>query len=256
MARYEESRASNPTAKYLDWDQHEQSFSYWDAGLETPARVPVNLPFKFVVIRQRAVIMGFTNDENKDRIYSNELAETDLGFREFNVRTKEGAIACGLWRNIKQQVKENGGSFCKIIHAVCEGEIVCIRVKGSGLLSWGSTVGSLKNRDRIPDEFITVTGFEEGDWNNEKYTYPIFDFAGSLNVTQNKRVDELDAKLDKYYNFVAQEQAKRVAQSPQTQVPAPYQKPLAAQQQPARNLMPTPAPADLFVPDGDDDLPF
>lgn len=258
MARYEEKRATNPTAKYLDWDQHEQSFSYWDANLETPARVPVNLPFKFVVIRQRVVIMGFTNDENKDRIYSNEIQDSRIGFDVFNVRTKDGVIAKGVYKDIKNVVNQNGGRLCKVIHAVCENEIVCIRVKGNGLTSWINTVGTKKNSERLPDEFIIVKGFEEGEYNGEFYTYPVFDFAGSLNVTQNKKVDDLDKKLDKYYFDLSEEQSRRASQIASqivhAEIPQAVQKP--APQQP-RNLMPAAAPADLFLADGnDDDLPF
>lgn len=243
MARHEEFRPANPTAKYYVWDQLLQTFSFWDTSLETPARVPSALPFKFLVLRQRAVIMGFTEDESKDRIYSNEVKESDLGRSEFSVRTKERVIARGLWKNIKKEVNEIGGSYCKIIHAASsDGEVICIQIKGNGLLSWGNLVGLRKNEERLRDEFVMVDGFDQADFQGTPYSFPTFTFAGSLTAAQNKKADELDKQLDRYYDFIAAEKSNRQSQ-PQ---------PAAPQAQPAR----MPAPPELFVRETDDDLPF
>lgn len=249
MARHEEFRPANPTSKYFDWDQISQSFSYWDTSLETPARVPSSLPFKFLVLRQRAVVMGFTEDDNKDRIYSNEVKETQLGISEFNVRTKERVIARGLWKNIKKAVNEAGGNYCKIIHAVSsEGAVICIRIKGSSLLSWGQSVGLRKYEERLRDEFVMVDGFDQGDFQGTPYSFPTFSFAGTLTSAQNKKADELDKQLDRYYDYIATEKANRQAQSHIQQLAAP---------QPQAPSVRMPAPPELFVPEGmDDDLPF
>jgi hypothetical protein len=250
MSRREEYRPHNPTEKYYDWDQVERSFSYWDAT--AAARVPAKLPFKFLVLRQRAVIMGFTEDESKDRIFSNEVKERDLGWAEFNVRTKNYPIAKGTWKNIKDLVKKYGGSYYKVIHAVsAEGEIICIRIKGNGLLSWGNSVGTRKNEERLFDEYVAAIGFEEGDFEGRTYTYPTFAFSGPLTPSQSKKADNLHETLTKYYEFLEKEKLENQRSSPSTQ-------PVAAnvQQSAPQRSLPTPPPIELFVSEGDDDLPF
>lgn len=239
MSRRDEFKPSNPTKKYYDWSQEENSFTHYDS--ESKTRIPVPSPFRFVVLRQRAAIMGFTEDK-KERIFSNAINERE-GNRVFDVRTKDAGIAKGLWKEIKDQVRDAGGSYCKIIHAMDEkGEVVCIRIKGNSLFSWGESVG--RNEERQIDEWICTDSFKEKEFNKEMHSYPEFRFNGSLSAEQVDLVDSVYARLESYFN-TAQEEKKSNSNSGNSQTS--HQSNATSNQSKG---------ADSYQVDEDDDLPF
>lgn len=170
-------------------------------------------------------------------IYSNQVKYTTK--EELNVRYQDGTeMAKGLWKDIKDLVKQNGGHYTKIIYGMdIDGVIICLRIRGEALLSWGHIVG--KNEKRQFDEWILNDAFESKVYDEKPYSVPAFKFGGSVSVEDFKKSDDAHDLLVAYFS------GKQSATPTQT-TSSPHSMPTSE------------PPADLFVPPSqdDDDLPF
>ncbi|MCF0070248.1 hypothetical protein LZD49_07180 [Dyadobacter sp. CY261] len=229
MSRYESTQAVNPVQRYYDWDGQGQTFSHYNS--ESAEQIPETLPFKFFIISERYCVRGF--DENlRQGIFSNVVQY--VGREELNVRWKDGnTIAKGLWRDIKGEVNANGGHYTMVIFAMSElQDLICIRLRGSAIKSWGDTVG--KSRVRQNDEWISVASVGTGENERGTYYYPIFSFGGSLAKEDDEIGAQLAAELKNYREN--KPVAQPVSPTPSTSMP------------PSATLPPP--------TDDDDDLPF
>ncbi|MBO9615590.1 MAG: hypothetical protein J7619_23035 [Dyadobacter sp.] len=243
MGRRDESigQTQNPASCFLEWRSDEGTFSFWDKDSET--RVPIDLPLRFLVLKQMIRITGF-DEIRQQGIYSNEVK--DIRYSPFNVRYQDGTpLAKGLYSEIKPTLKAAMAQYSKSIYAMSEkGELICIRIKGQGLMSWENSIG--KGGQRWQDEWVSVADFETREHNRdgqtETYSVPIFKFDGSLGKDQDEYAEGLYEQIDTYFKFAGSAQ-------PEAQQPLPA---------PASTVtMPQTAAATLpLTPEDDDDLPF
>ncbi len=197
MSRKSEFQAenNNPCKKYMEWKSNDKKFSYYDK--EQSKNILVDLPLKFVTLFEFHGVRGW-NDASESGIYSNEVKY--IGKEELSVKSfKGGAIATGLYKDIKSKVQGAGGNYCKILYVMFESkEIACIMLKGSAVKEWGDF--TQKNRMRLPDEWVLISGAKDMKKGSVKYSVPTFEFDKQLSDDEVLIADDVYNTLNDYRN--------------------------------------------------------
>jgi len=196
MSRRSEVASSyeKPAEMYLEWKSDDKSFSYYDKAQGKNITVD---PGKFLFLMDRSTIKGWS-EADQSGIYSNEVK--NLSTDDLNVRTFSGkAIASGKYADIKEAIQKAGGTFTKSIYAMMDdGTIINFQLRGVSLRQWMDFTA--KSRRRLPDEWITIASVEEGKKGRVTFSFPIFEFSGSLNSKEGDLADqqynELKRKID------------------------------------------------------------
>ena len=184
---------SNPATKFLDWKSNDKSFEYYDKEAQKKVQVP--LPFKFLVLDELYTIKGW-NDASSSSIFSNEvkyISKEPMTVKPF----KGNEIAKGLYKDIKDKVVAAGGHYTKSIYIMLEsGELANLQLKGSAVQKWGDF--TQKTRNRLADEWITVSKALEGKKGAVKFFTPEFGFAKSLSSEESIQADDCYNVLENY----------------------------------------------------------
>jgi len=196
MSRRSEVASSyeKPAEMYLEWKSDDKSFSYYDKAQGKNITVD---PGKFLFLMDRSTIKGWS-EADQSGIYSNEVK--NLSTDDLNVRTFSGkAIASGKYADIKEAIAKAGGTFTKSIYAMMQdGTIINFQLRGVSLRQWMDFTA--KSRRRLPDEWITIASVEEGKKGRVTFSFPNFEFSGSLNAKEGDLADqqynELKRKID------------------------------------------------------------
>jgi hypothetical protein len=207
MSRAEEFNKSfeRPAAKYLEWASDDKQLKYYDH--DTKENVLVAIPIKFIVLMERHTVKGW-HDDSESGIWSNEVE--DLNSEELSVKAfKGGAVAKGLYKNIKDIVQRAGGHYCKSIYIMTDiGEIWNISLKGSAVFAWGEFVK--KDRNRLIGELVEINDAEAMKKGKVSYSVPVFGFGGKIKAAVSKKADEAYDKLIESLSQRAQALAKQV----------------------------------------------
>ena len=186
MSRRSEVASSyeKPAEMYLEWKSDDKSFSYYDKAQGKNITVD---PGKFLFLMDRSTIKGWS-EADQSGIYSNEVK--NLSTDDLNVRTFSGkAIASGKYADIKEAIQKAGGTFTKSIYAMMEdGTIINFQLRGVSLRQWMDFTA--KSRRRLPDEWITIASVEEGKKGRVTFSFPNFEFSGSLNSKEGDLADQ------------------------------------------------------------------
>jgi hypothetical protein len=184
---------SNPATKFLEWKSNDKSFEYYDK--EEQKKVQVSLPFKFLVLDELHTIKGW-NDASSSSIFSNEvkyISKEPMTVKPF----KGNEIAKGLYKDIKDKVVAAGGHYTKSIYIMLEnGELANLQLKGSAVQKWGDF--TQKTRNRLADEWISVSKAIEGKKGAVKFFTPDFGFEKSLSTDEAIQADECFNVLENY----------------------------------------------------------
>jgi len=184
---------SNPATKFLDWKSNDKSFEYYDK--EEQKKVQVSLPFKFLVLDELHTIKGW-NDASSSSIFSNEvkyISKEPMTVKPF----KGNEIAKGLYKDIKDKVVTAGGHYTKSIYIMLEnGELANLQLKGSAVQKWGDF--TQKTRNRLADEWVSVSKAIEGKKGAVKFFTPDFGFEKSLSTDEAIQADECFNVLENY----------------------------------------------------------
>jgi len=184
---------SNPATKFLDWKSNDKCFEYYDKAEQK--KVQVALPFKFLVLDELHTIKGW-NDASSSSIFSNEvkyISKEAMTVKPF----KGNEIAKGLYKDIKDKVVAAGGHYTKSIYIMLEnGELANLQLKGSAVQKWGDF--TQKTRNRLADEWITVSKALEGKKGAVKFFTPEFGFEKSLSTDEAIQADECFNVLESY----------------------------------------------------------
>jgi len=190
------STQSNPSTRWFEWDSDNSCVKYYDK-VEKKS-VMVKLPFTFLVLDQTASITGW-NDPSKSGVYSNEVRSTKaspLLVRSF----KGGTIAQGIYQDIKEKVKSEGGKFTTNVYIAykdgSEYKIGCIMFKGASLQSWSDF--SKANRSKLDTDAIQIASYVEGKKGKVNYTTPVFKVIDASKEAGVKAI-ELDKVLQAYF---------------------------------------------------------
>lgn len=184
---------SNPSTKFLEWKSNDKCFEYYDK--EAKEKVQVKLPFKFLALDELHSVKGWS-DSCQSAIYSNEvkfISKEIMTVKPF----KGNEIAKGLYSDIKEKIKAAGAHYVKSIYVMLEdGSIGNIQLKGASCQSWGEF--TQRNKQRLPDEWVTVKDFTEGKKGAVKYYTPNFSFDKSLSDLEMDQADEAFNILEAY----------------------------------------------------------
>src|SRR3990172_8014581 len=77
-----------------------------------------------------------------------------------------------------------------------DGSLANLQLKGASCQSWGDFTN--KNRQRLPDEWVTVKSSLEGKKGAVKYYTPVFEFDKSLSENEMHQADEAFGTLEAY----------------------------------------------------------
>lgn len=184
---------TNPATKFIEWKSNDKCFNYYDKEAQKNVEIP--LPFKFLVLDELHTIKGW-NDASSSNIYSNEvkfISKEVMTVKPF----KGNEIAKGYYKDIKDKVVAAGGHYTKSIYVMLEdGSLANISLKGSGVQKWGDF--TQKTRNRLADEWVTVTKADDGKKGAVKFSTPSFSFANSISDEEANMADEAFNILESY----------------------------------------------------------
>lgn len=195
MSRKDEVASSytKPAAHYLEWDSESGEFMYYDkqANEGRGAKVPINLT-KFLFLKQMHTIKGWS-EKHEAGMYAAEI--TDLSKEPLTVKTFSGTvIAKGLYSEIKEKLKDEGGRYTASIYAMLpDGTCVNFQMKGVALRQWMEF--TQKTRARLADEWVKIKEVQTGKKGKVTFTFPIFEFDKSLSAKEADLADQTYATL-------------------------------------------------------------
>ena len=242
MSRSQPNISKNPAVRFMEWNGEKGNLKYYDktAG-EKGENIEVPLPFTFLWLDQTSKVGGW-NDAAERSIYSNEVR--NISQEALTVRTSgSNIIAQGLYSEIKEKVKSNGGHYIASMYVAfkLDDELVIgnLGLKGAALQSWMEFYR--KHQSEIHEKAVKISGFQEGKKGSITFKVPEFEIQEAAQETTDKAI-ELDKELQKF-----------LASKPDTTVPVanPYDVP----EEPAHeNTESNNTPADDS--DDSDGLPF
>lgn len=189
-----QSSNSNPAEIFLSWSSQNKCLTYYDK--EKSENVLVKLPFSFLYLADRTTVKGYDADDNTG-IYSNEVKaiKDELDVRNFKGKT----IAKGEWNDISQKVDKAGGKFAKSIYAMSKkGNLINICLFGGAVGEWFEF--TKKSKNRLPDEWVTITDFVEKKKGATTYFVPVFSYNKSLTASEGELADKAYEVFEEYEN--------------------------------------------------------
>jgi hypothetical protein len=141
----------------------------WEEGKQYEA----DSPFKVIVLDVLSVIGGYS-DAKSSGIWSNEVRSTRN--EEFVVKTRDGVLRRGLYEEIKDVLKGDGGKFGNSIYLAYndggEWRLGNVKLIGAGVSAFFDFKKG-KSFDRDPG--LAIIGWEGMKKGSNKYFSPIFE---------------------------------------------------------------------------------
>lgn len=206
----------NPSQRWYEWNGEKGLVRYYDKT--TKKNVEVGTEFTFLWLDQLAGVGGW-HKASDSSIYSN--AVKDIRSEVLVVKAhKEGIIAEGLYKDIKDRVNSVGGYYeaqCYIAYKTEAGALAigCLRFKGASLNAWVEF--SKANRDDLRSKAVRIVGFTEGTHGRVVYRVPTFATHPISTITDAEAV-ALDAKFQKWLSgYLKRTTSEQVEQGPPPQ---------------------------------------
>lgn len=190
--------APNPAKRWFEWNGEHGRLRYYDKDQKKEidiSVVPPHKAFTFLMLNEVFGITGF-HKPSKSGIWSNEVTDT----RQFDLvvkSRKEGILAEGRYREIKDRVARVGGHFTSNLYIAFKGEdgqlvIGSLRLRGAALGVWMDFRKA--NRSTLYDKAVSINGFKEDSSGNITFRVPIFAIKDTTAET-DKAALELDKQL-------------------------------------------------------------
>lgn len=185
--------AQNPAARFYDWSGSRGQLEHYDK--EKGERIPVKLPFKFIVLDELHTVTGYS-DADQSGYWSNEVRRTT---DDLTVRTKRGVKYVGPYkdgRGIKQVPTDSKYAKSVYIAQKLDDEWVLANLKLSGvaLTAWID----LNGKHRTEGNIIALIGSTEGSKGATKFQIPTFEYGGAPDSDTLQIATDLDATLQSY----------------------------------------------------------
>lgn len=208
LARPEQA-SSNPAMYFLEWKSDEKCFSYYDKTKgEKGDNVKINRPIKLLFLEHYHGVKGW-NDADHSGIWSNEVFL--ISKEELTVKTKTRTIAKGLYKDIKENVRNAGASYLRIVYCMTEkGEVIRIGLKGA-------SVGGIKKEKAVDgkdhkgysdfyndtnhlldNKWFIWNGCHEAKSGKVNYSIPNFEIGETITDAENDMANVCVEKLQKY----------------------------------------------------------
>lgn len=203
--------APNPATRWFEWNGEKGIVRYYDKDAKKNVDVP---DFTFILLDELASIRGW-HEPSKSGIYSNQVRDTREELLIVKSH-KEGILAEGLYKAIKDRVSNLGGHYvasCYVAFKNGDGVLAIggVQWKGAALKAWMDF--RKKHRAEIYKGAIVLTGMEEGKNGRVTYFTPTFGMKALGAESNAKAVDldkELQAWLDSYFAKAKREQVEHV----------------------------------------------
>lgn len=187
----------NPSTRWLEWKGGDGTLEYYDK--QTKEKVTVPPPFKFLVLDQLSTVTGYC-EKNEAGIYANEVRDVRADALFVKV-FKGGALANGLWEDVKDKVKAAGGKFaCSVYIAFRENksaplQIGNIKISGCALGPWFDF--RKKHQSEINEKAVTIRVGAQEKKGGTKFFPPLFE-PSEISAETNAEAVALDAELQEF----------------------------------------------------------
>jgi hypothetical protein len=196
MSLLDDDRPTNPAKHFIQVKNG--ALSYYDKEEGKDVEVPT--PLRFVVLDTLSTVKGWSA-EQETGIWSNEVKS--VGKEVLNVRTRNGIIASGLWKDIKDELKADGAKYHASIYIAAKGrdglEIQNLSLKGSAVNAW---IEFAKKHDLRQNAVVLA------DWEQMgkavKYKVPVFEAVPMEDGERDEAVDlatTLKEYHDQYFSY-------------------------------------------------------
>lgn len=198
---------TNPSQHFFSWSGSKGRLEWYDK--EKQERIPVKIPFEFMVLDELATITGF-NEQDSSSYWSNEVRS--VAKEELNVKTSRGTKQVGLYKDLAD-IRGKGAKYAKsiyIAHKDGSGNYVIGNIKASGaaLTAWIE----LGNKYVVGNGTVSLVGSTEGKKGATVYKIPTFEYRSSTEE-ENKLAIDLDKELQLYLSqYLASAQFDRINQ--------------------------------------------
>ena len=210
----QENENPNPATKFLQWKSNDQNFEFYNK--EAGEKVKVELPLKVLFLEHYHTVKGWSDSANSG-IWSNEVYS--IGKEEFEVKSSNGTICKGVYKDNRSLIKNAGGVYHRSIYCMTpEGEIVNLQLKGAvigGLDAETSVDGNPVNgwsdfysgdkkkkikgvSHLLDNQWIEIKQAKQGKKGAVKYTIPFFEVGKSITPAQDNLANIASEKLQKY----------------------------------------------------------
>lgn len=180
----------NPATKHIRFKNGK--FQYWDKKEEK--NIEITLPCEFIVLDELSAITGWS-DKYQSGIFSNEVASTideEIVVKAF----KGGELIRGLYSEIKDKAKTEGGRYEKSVYALLNGELVRFAFVGAALSSW------IETEVNFTQPKYKVEKTREGKKGTTVYKIPVFEVIEAREKEWDEAIgmdrDILQPYLEKY----------------------------------------------------------
>lgn len=185
----------NPCTRWFEWGGADGTIKYYDK--EKKENVVVGEKFTFIVLDQLSTVKGW-HDPSQSGITSNEVRDTRV--EPMSVRSfKGGAIAEGLYKEIRDRVNSAGGKFTTNIYiAYKDGadlKLGSLQFSGAALSAWMEFHKCC--RADILKQAVTINGSDEGKKGSVTFKTPKFSLTNIAEDT-NEQATAIDIELQKY----------------------------------------------------------
>lgn len=191
-------KPQNPCKKFIEFKGDSGIFQYWDKSAEK--NVKLEYPVQFIVLDELSTISGYSED-CQSGIYSNEIH--NLKTQTLNVKSFKGRISIiGKYADIKGDVVDAGGKFCKSVYAgLINGnnlELVNFQLKGASFSGWVDKVVDVAHKG------VRVEKCLEGKKGKVVYQIPVFEEVSVDRALIDKAI-VLDKTLQAYLSSYQKE---------------------------------------------------
>lgn len=182
---------TNPAQHFFTWSGSKGQLEWYNK--EKQMRVPVKIPFEFMVLDELATITGFC-EQDTSSYWSNEVRNVTR--EELTVKTSRGTKQVGLYKDLAD-VRSKGAKYAKsiyIAHKIGDDYVIGnLKASGAALTAWiefGNTCVPQNGKTRL-------TGSIEGKKGTNTYLIPVFEYD-HISKKENDIALELDRDLQVY----------------------------------------------------------
>lgn len=183
----------NPSVRFYEWSGSRGELSYWDK--EKQERIPVKLPFKFIVLDELHTITGYS-DADQSGYWSNEVKDLR---HDLTVRTKRGVKYVGTYKDGKgiKQVPSDS-KYAKSVYIAQklgdEWVLANLKLSGVALTAWIELNGKHKTEGNI----TALVGSTDGKKGATEFKIPTFEYGGAPTGDILEIATDLDRQLQDY----------------------------------------------------------
>lgn len=232
----------NPAKKFISWKSSKKTWVYYDKEAEKNKELPINTPF--IVLDVLSTATGY-NDRKKCGVWANEVRKPS---ETMELKDKDGIVAKGPWRDIKEKVMY--AKFSSSVYAMAKigdgYELVNFQINGSALGAWIEFTKELGGpRALFGDVVLAIKDTAEGRKGSVTYTSPVFGVVSqTLSDEAKQQAENMDKELQAYLSVYFESSPHQQAARKHSEATQAYEP------------EPTPEPTIAAGADYDDDIPF